>query len=267
MRLRRSATTRRCARSTKPQPSIPLPITANLRAGSTRPRRDHVAPTGPGTNGRGRPRIAACCDILYTIDENDLVVVFLADLSEESTDLAKLAALGELTAHNNDAMAMLLIRKTALARGLPLDQYAFPEIGGPLYSPIGSDVDRCLVYSIVRTESGFDQRDMSPAKAVGLMQVTPEAGRDTAKRFGVVYDWNQLVSDPFYNTQMEAAEVAALLKEYRRSYILTFAGYNAGRGQVRDWVAQHGDPRDPKIDAVDWVERIPFAETLDTSSV
>jgi soluble lytic murein transglycosylase len=25
-------------------------------------------------------------------------------------------------------------------------------------------------------------------------------------------------------------------------------------------MAQHGDPRDPKIDAVDWVERIPFAE-------
>jgi soluble lytic murein transglycosylase len=28
-------------------------------------------------------------------------------------------------------------------------------------------------------------------------------------------------------------------------------------------VAQHGDPRDPKVDAVDWVERIPFAETRD----
>jgi soluble lytic murein transglycosylase len=26
-------------------------------------------------------------------------------------------------------------------------------------------------------------------------------------------------------------------------------------------VAQHGDPRDPRVDAVDWVERIPFAET------
>jgi soluble lytic murein transglycosylase len=26
-------------------------------------------------------------------------------------------------------------------------------------------------------------------------------------------------------------------------------------------MAQHGDPRDLKIDAVDWVERIPFAET------
>ena len=26
-------------------------------------------------------------------------------------------------------------------------------------------------------------------------------------------------------------------------------------------MAQHGDPRDPKVDAVDWVERIPIAET------
>ena len=26
-------------------------------------------------------------------------------------------------------------------------------------------------------------------------------------------------------------------------------------------MAQHGGPRDPKIDAVDWVERIPLAET------
>jgi soluble lytic murein transglycosylase len=60
---------------------------------------------------------------------------------------------------------------------------------------------------------------------------------------------------------MGAAEVATLLKEYRGSYVMAFAGYNAGRGRVRDWVAQHGDPRDPKVDAVDWVERIPFAET------
>jgi soluble lytic murein transglycosylase len=118
-----------------------------------------------------------------------------------------------------------------------------------------------MVYSIVRTESAFDQRDTSPANAVGLMQVTPEAGRDTAKRFGVTYDWERLVSDPVYNTQMGAAEISALFREYTGSYIMTFAGYNAGRGRVREWVAKHGDPRDPKIDAVDWVERIPLAET------
>jgi len=200
-------------------------------------------------------------DILYAIGERDLVVSFMTDLAEESSDVAALAALGQLTANYNDARAMLLIGKTALARGLAMDEYAFPDIGVPLYSPIGPQLDRCIVYSIVRTESAFDQHDMSSAKAVGLMQVTPEAGRDTAKRFGVTYDWNQLVSDPVYNTQMGAAEVTALLKEYRGSYIMAFAGYNAGRGRVKEWAAQHGDPRDPTVDAVDWVERIPFAET------
>jgi soluble lytic murein transglycosylase len=200
-------------------------------------------------------------DILYAIGERDLALHFEADLAEESGDPALIAGLGELTARYHDARAMLMIGKTALARGFPLDQYAFPDIGVPSYSPIGPEVDRCIVYSIARTESGFDQHDRSSADAVGLMQVTPEAGRDTAKRFGVAYDWGRLVSDPVYNTQMGAAEVAALLKEYRGSYIMTFAGYNAGRGRVQQWVAQHGDPRDPGVDAVDWVERIPFAET------
>jgi soluble lytic murein transglycosylase len=52
-----------------------------------------------------------------------------------------------------------------------------------------------------------------------------------------------------------------LLREYRGSHIMTFAGYNAGRGRVQQWVKQYGDPRDPRVDPVDWVERIPFAET------
>ena len=200
-------------------------------------------------------------DILYAIGERDLVLHFVSDLAEESSDAALIAGLGELTARYHDARAMLMIGKTALARGFPLDQYAFPDIGVPSYNPIGPEVDRCIVYSIARTESGFDQHDRSSANAVGLMQVTPEAGHDTAKRVGVAYNWDRLVSDPVYNTQMGAAEVAALIKEYRGSYIMTFAGYNAGRGRVQQWVAQHGDPRDPGVDAVDWVERIPFAET------
>jgi soluble lytic murein transglycosylase len=224
---------------------------------------DEIALRGP-TPGQvygARRELLHAADILYTIGEHEVAVAFVADLGEESTDVGELATLGELTAQHNDARAMLLIGRAAVARGLPLDEYAFPTVGVPPYSPIGPGLDRCVVYSIVRTESGFDQRDMSSAKAVGLMQVTPEAGRDTAKRFGVAYKWDRLVSDPVYNTQMGAAEVAALFKEYRGSYVMTFAGYNAGRGRVQEWVAKHGDPRDPKVDAVDWVERIPFAET------
>src|SRR4029077_18876146 len=170
-------------------------------------------------------------------------------------------ALAELTGRHNDARAMLQIGKLALARGLALDHYAFPTIGIPQHRPVGPEIERSVIYSVARTESAFDQRDKSPANAVGLMQVTPEAGRDTAKRFGVEYDWDRMVSDPVYNTQMGAAELSALLKEYAGSYILTFAGYNAGRGRVRDWVKLYGDPRDPNVDPIDWVERIPFSET------
>jgi soluble lytic murein transglycosylase len=51
------------------------------------------------------------------------------------------------------------------------------------------------------------------------------------------------------------------LSEYKGNHIMTFAGYNAGRGRVRDWIKAYGDPRDPKVDPVDWVERIPLSET------
>ena len=61
--------------------------------------------------------------------------------------------------------------------------------------------------------------------------------------------------------QIGAAGLADDIGRYNGSYVLAFAGYNASRGRVQQWVAQHGDPRDPKVDAVDWVERIPFAET------
>ena len=200
-------------------------------------------------------------DMLYTLGERDTVLNFVSDLAEQSADATVLAALAELTGRRNDARAMLQIGKPALARGLALADYAFPTIGIPQHNPIAPDVGRSIIYSVARTESAFDQRDKSPANAVGLMQVTPEAGRDTAKRFGVSFDWDRMVSDPVYNTQMGAAELSALLKEYRGCHIMAFAGYNAGRGRVRDWVKQYGDPRSPNVDAIDWVERIPLSET------
>jgi soluble lytic murein transglycosylase len=217
----------------------------------------------PGHGSQLLDELVRAADMLYTLGERDVVLNFVTDFAEQSvdSDVAALVALGDLAGRRNDARAMLQIGKTALARGLALDPYAFPMIGIPQHSPIGQQIDRSVIYSVARTESAFDQGDKSPANAVGLMQVTPEAGRDTAKRFGVTYDWKRMVSDPVYNTQMGAAELSALLREYNGSHIMTFAGYNAGRGRVQQWVKQYGDPRDPNVDAIDWVERIPLAET------
>src|SRR5450756_1597907 len=153
--------------------------------------------------------------MLYALGERDVVLNFTADFADRSVDPASLASLGELAGRRNDARTMLQIGKTALAHGLALDLYAFPTIGIPQHSPIGLKIDRSVIYSVARTESAFDQHDKSPANAVGLMQVTPEAARDTAKRFGVAYNWERMVSDPTYNTQMGAAELGALLQEYK----------------------------------------------------
>ena len=209
---------------------------------------------------RNHPLVRAL-EILYAIDARDLVIPFLADVGDRAVDPAALAMLGEIAVRARDARGALFLGKTALARGLPFDTYAFPTVGIPEFKPIGPAADRSLVYAIARQESHFNQQTVSRANAMGLMQVTPAAGRYVAKKFGVTYDQKRLLSDPVYNTQMGAAEIADLVADYDGSYVLSFAAYNAGRGRVRDWIARFGDPRDPNVDPVDWVERIPFSET------
>jgi soluble lytic murein transglycosylase len=51
------------------------------------------------------------------------------------------------------------------------------------------------------------------------------------------------------------------MQDFTGSYILTMAGYNAGPGRARQWIREFGDPRDPAIDPIDWIERIPIQET------
>jgi soluble lytic murein transglycosylase len=208
-----------------------------------------------------QPDVVRAAEILYALDERDLANIMLADLGERSDDLGILAGIGEAAARANDARGMLLLGKGALGRGHPFDHYAHPTVGLPGYLPIGPAIDPSIAYSIARTESHFNQRVVSTAKAVGLMQVTPAAGQYIAKKFKAIFDWKRMQTDPVYNTQIGAAELGDLIQYYRGSYILTFAGYNAGRGRVKEWIERFGDPRDPKVDPIDWVERIPFAET------
>ncbi|HEY4856719.1 MAG TPA: lytic transglycosylase domain-containing protein [Xanthobacteraceae bacterium] len=211
--------------------------------------------------GLDRLEVVRAIEILYAIEERDLVAGALADLGERATDVAALAALAEVAGQHKDARAMALIGKAALSRGLPLEHYAFPIAGIPEYKPIGPAIELPVVYAIARQESTFNPKTVSSARAMGLMQVTPAAGRYVAQKFHAPFDERRLLSDQIYNVQLGAAELGDLIQEYRGSYILTFAGYNAGRGRVREWIAKHGDPRDPKVDPIDWVEQIPFSET------
>jgi soluble lytic murein transglycosylase len=205
--------------------------------------------------------VVRAAEILYALDERDMLASIFAELGESGTDIAGMAMLGELAAKHDDGRSMLLLGQGAYGRGLPLDYYAYPIVGLPDYRPIAPPIEPAVAYSISRQESHFNQKIVSSAHAMGLMQVTPAAAQDTAKKFKASYSADRLLKDPVYNMQMGAAELSNLLTGYNGSYILTFAGYNAGRGRVRQWIAAYGDPRDPNVDPVDWVERIPLSET------
>jgi soluble lytic murein transglycosylase len=204
---------------------------------------------------------ARAFEILYAIDERDVVATMAADLADKANDAAALATLADIAQHDDDARSTLLIGKIALGRGFPFEQYAFPDFGVPEFQQIGPEVERNVIYSIVRQESAFNPRVVSSANAYGLMQVTPPAGRDTAKKFNVTFSQQRLANDVVYNAQLGSAELGSDLNSYRGSYILAFVAYNAGRGRSAQWMEQFGDPRDPKVDPIDWIERIPLAET------
>ncbi len=214
------------------------------------------------TRARGSDRleIVRAVQLLYALDEKEIAIPIFADVGENGDPEAVLG-LSELASQNKDARGMLLVGKAALNRGLPFDHYAYPTMGIPSYRPVGPEVEPAVVYAIARQESAFNPAVVSPAQAYGLMQVTPSAAQYVAKRHGATYDLARLKNDSTYNAALGAAELGGLLEDYRGSYIMTFAGYNAGRGSVRKWIERYGDPRDPNVDAVDWVESIPFAET------
>ena len=69
------------------------------------------------------------------------------------------------------------------------------------------------------------------------------------------------MADVAYNAQIGTAELGNDIASWRGSYILAFVAYNAGPRRAKEWIEQYGDPRNPKVDPIDWIERIPISET------
>lgn len=199
--------------------------------------------------------------MLYAIGERDLAATLLGDLAQRLHSTPALEAVAAIAQREGEVRTLLAIGKLALQRGFPLDSAAFPTFGVPDFPVLGDPMERAIVHAIARQESAFDPTAISHAGARGLMQMMPATARETARRASLPFDWARLGRDPHYAARMGAAHLIDLLKEWRGSYVLTFAAYNAGSGNVAKWIKAYGDPRRPDIDAVDWVERIPFYET------
>jgi soluble lytic murein transglycosylase len=115
--------------------------------------------------------------------------------------------------------------------------------------------------SIARQESEFNTRTVSGAGARGILQVMPITARHVCRDYKIKCELDRLLTDGAYNASIASAYITDRMSEFQGSYVLTFAGYNAGPGRARQWIGEFGDPRDPKIDPVDWIHRIPFEET------
>ncbi len=221
----------------------------------------------PGPDPESPERIAAskspaaqAVATLYAAGLREIAVPLIFDVARRSPNPAEVDAVGELALANRDARTLLVLGKAATQRGLPLDEHAFPTIGIPSFEPLGDRVEPAMVHAIARQESMFEPAAQSPVGARGLMQLMPATARATARKVGLEFDPARLV-EAVYNAQLGSAHLGELMDYWKGSYILTFASYNAGPGNVRKWIDAYGDPRKPDVDPIDWVERIPFSET------
>jgi soluble lytic murein transglycosylase len=196
--------------------------------------------------------------LLYRAGDRALARRFLLHLAE-TQDAGGLAAMGAFALDKGDAHLAVLIGKQAAARGIILPAVYFPDPGGLM--PEGLAVDRPLALAIARRESEFLPEAVSPAGALGLMQVMPGTAKLMAGKLGLAHRPAALTTDPAFNARLGAAYLAHLAEEFGPSLALKAAGYNAGPGRPRAWMAEIGDPRRASVDVVDWVELVPFTET------
>jgi len=216
--------------------------------------------TGAAT-GKERDQSVKVIELLYALGENDLALGLAIEAAQHMTSEPQLAALANVVGAQRDAHASLVVGKILGQRQIAVDSLAFPTYGIPSFEPAENSAAPAIVYAIARQESAFDTRAVSSAGAKGLMQMIVATARNTAKRVGMEFDENRLLNDVAFNAKLGAAHLGELFAEQRGSPILAFAAYNAGGGRVKQWIEAYGDPRSPGVDPVDWVERIPFAET------
>ncbi len=170
-----------------------------------------------------------------------------------------------MIAHLGDALGdtqmSLRIAKAAIAKGQNLITYGYPVHSFPAYKPLRTPPETAFLLGIARQETEFEPTTVSGAGAKGLLQVMTVTANHVCRDYKIKCEIPRLLSDNRYNVTIASAYIADRMDEFGGSYVLGLAGYNAGPGRARQWIREFGDPRDPKVDPLDWIERIPITET------
>lgn len=137
-----------------------------------------------------------------------------------------------------------------LPRVLPLKYQDMVERYAKVYQ-----LEESLINGVIYCESHFDAHAVSPAGAVGLMQVTTETGWWVAEQMGLHSDSIDL-KDPETNINIGCWYLSWLMDKFDGVTKTALAGYNAGHGNVAKWLADEEMSRDGIT-----LEEIPYEET------
>ena len=117
------------------------------------------------------------------------------------------------------------------------------------------NIDKYLVYAIIKAESNFEERAESASNAVGLMQIMEATAFETANKMDLNISEENLFN-PELNIKIGLKYFTSLLEKYDNNYNLAIIAYNAGIGNVDKWI-QDGIIKDDGTD----IENVPFKET------
>jgi soluble lytic murein transglycosylase len=120
----------------------------------------------------------------------------------------------------------------------------------------GSNIQHSWALGIARSESLFMRDIRSSAGAIGLMQLMPDTARRTARDVNLKYAGLVTLTDPDSNIRLGTAYLRKMLERFDNHQVLATAAYNAGPLNVEKWLPEDGD-----VDALIWIENIPFTET------
>jgi soluble lytic murein transglycosylase len=187
--------------------------------------------------------------------------LFAIRVANDPPDAKRLQLLSQLVVSFGDPAMSVRVAKTGSYQNVVLPVYLDPLISLPRAPKDVAPPESALVLGIARQESEFDPGAVSSAGARGLMQLMPASARHAAIASKLAYRPNDLTTDTQYNLQLGMSVLSDYLARWEGSYVLAIASYNAGPGNVNKWVEAYGDPRDPGVDPIDWIEKIPFPET------
>ncbi len=194
---------------------------------------------------------------LMAIGEPDRArAFFMAAVDNKASTRADFVMLADLAGRIKRPDLGIQAVKAAHQKNIMIENGGFPLISMQVPSP----PEPALTHALIRQESMFNTEATSRAGARGLMQLMPRTAKDVAKKINVRYDERNL-TNPKYNMQLGTTFATQQIARFDGSYVLALAGYNAGPGRVREWIEKFGDPRDPIVDPIDWIELIPINET------